>query len=278
MNLNLNLNLRKPLVFLKVATTGMESLDKKDKPGDRIIEISITRIEADRKTVKTGTRLVNPGMPIPAEATRINGITDEMVANMPTFDKIAQNLHSFIGDADFAGFSISNFDLKFLTEEFNRAGIPFTIYGRKVVDLSSIFNQMEKRDFRTAASKFANQNLTDEPISSETANNIAIHILNGMVASYINDTRFANANPDTLNETFNRNKNNLDINGKVVLNKEGRPVFGFGKYEGLLISDILVSDPGYCDWCVNASDLPRDTKYLIKRIFDKAKSSQQQNA
>ncbi|MEK6829579.1 MAG: exonuclease domain-containing protein [Nanoarchaeota archaeon] len=278
MSLNLNLNLKKPIVFLKVATTGMEPLDKKDKPRDRIIEISITRIEADRKTVKTGTRLVNPGISIPAEATKINGITNEMVANMPTFDKIAQNLSSFIGDADFAGFSISNFDLKFLTEEFNRAGIPFTIYGRKIVDLSSIFNQMERRDFRTAASKFANHQLTDEPISSETANNIAVHILNGMVTTYGKDERFANANPDSLNDFFNRNKNSLDIHGKIVLNKEGRPVFGFGKYEKLLVSDILVSDPGYCDWCINASDLPGDTKVLIKRIFDKAKSSQQQNA
>ena len=33
MNLNLNLNLKKPLVFLKVATTGFESVDKKDNPG-----------------------------------------------------------------------------------------------------------------------------------------------------------------------------------------------------------------------------------------------------
>lgn len=275
-NLNLNLNLKKPVVFLKVATTGMEPIDKKDKPGDRIIEISITRIEADRKTVKTGTRLVNPGISIPAEATRINGITDDMVANMPTFDKIAQNLFNFIGDADFAGFSISNFDLKFLAEEFNRAGVPFLLVGRKIIDLSSIFNQMEKRDFRTAAQRFANQKLSDEPISSETANNIAIHILNGMVSQYSGDERFLNANPESLHGAFYKNKNSLDVQGKILLNKEGRPVFGFGKYEGLVISEILISDPGYCDWCINPSELPGDTKLLIKRIIEKAKNSQQQ--
>lgn len=276
MNLNLNLNLKKPLVFLKVATTGMEPLDTKEKQGDRIIEISITRIEPDRQTVKTGTKLVNPGRPIPESATMINGITDADVANSQSFKEIAPALASFIGDADFAGFSITNLDLKFLTEEFNRAGIPFTIYGRKIIDLSSIYNTMEKRDFRAAAAKFANQELTDAPIKSETINNISIHILNGMVSQYSYDERFNGANPDSLNESFNKNKNSLDVHRKILLNQEGRPVFNFGKYTGLLISEMISSDPGYMDWCVNASDLPGDTKFLLRRIIDKAKS--QQNA
>lgn len=275
MSLNLNLNLKKPLVFLKVATTGMEPIDKKDKPGDRIIEISITRIEADRTTVKTGTRLVNPGFAIPAEATLINGITDADVANMPKFADIAQNLYSFIGDADFAGFSLTHFDLRFLTEEFNRVGIPFTVYGRKIIDISSIYNQMDKRDFRTAALKFADQELSDSPISSETANIISINILNGMVANYSGDERFTNANPDMLDETFNKNKNTLDIQNNIILNKDKKPVLNFGKYKGLLVADMMMSDPGYCDWCINVSDMPSDTKLILKRIIEKAKNAQQ---
>ncbi len=273
MSLNLNLNLKKPLVFLKVATTGMEPLDSKDKPGDRIIEISIIRIETDR-TVKTGTKLVNPGRPIPQDATLINGITDADVANAQTFAQIAPALASFIGDADFAGFSLTNFDLKFLVEEFNRAGIPFLIRGRKIIDLSSIFNTMEKRDFRTAASKFANHQLTDAPIKSETANNISIHILNGMVSQYSSDERFAGANPESLDNSFNKNKNALDIHKNIILNKDNRPVFNFGKYKGLIVSDMLTSDSGYLDWCINVSDLPGDTKLLLKMIVDKAKAAQ----
>lgn len=277
MSLDLNLNLKKPIVFLKLATTGLDPLDRKDKPGDRIIELSIIKIETDR-TVKNGTRLVNPGIPIPAEASKISGITDDMVANMPTFDKMAAGLFSFIGDSDFAGFNISNFDLKFLTEEFNRAGIPFTVYGRKIIDLSSIYNKMEKRDFRAAAEKFAGHNLNDGPISSETSNNISVRILNGMVKAYSENESFKNANPDTLNEEFNKNKDSLDVHRKIIFNKDKRPVFAFGKYEGKLVSDMLASDPGYCDWCVNASDLPGDTKLLLKRIVEKAKKNPQQQA
>lgn len=277
MNLNLNLNLKKPLVFLKVATTGFESVDKKDNPGDRIIEVSIIKVDVDR-TVKSHTKLLNPGMPIPESASRINGITDDMVANAPAFSEIANGLYTFIGDADLAGFSISNFDVKFLTEEFNRAGIPFTVVGRNIVDMSSIFNQMEKRDFRAAAEKFAGTTLSNEPISSETSNNISAQILNGMIQNYAEDSRFQNVQPETLHNTFNRNKNAMDVHSKIVLNKDGRPVFNFGKYKGLLVSDTMIAEPNYYDWCLNISDLAGDTKLLLKMITEKAQAAQSQNA
>ena len=274
MNLNLNLNLKKPLVFLKVATTGFQPIDKKDAPGDRIVEESIIRVDVDR-TVKGHTKLINPGVAIPESASKVNGITDDMVANSPSFRDIANGLYTFIGDADIAGFSITNFDLMFLTEEFNRAGIPFTVVGRSIIDMSSIFNQMEKRDFRAAASKFASQNLSDEPISSETANNISVHILNGMIQSYSQDERFNNVQPETLHNNFNRNRRSLDVQGKITLNQEGRPVFNFGKYIGLPVADIMMAEANYYDWCLNVSDLAGDTKLLLKRITEKAQAQSQ---
>lgn len=275
MNLNLNLNLNKPIAFIKVATTGLQALKEKGVEGDRIIEISITKINTDR-TVKTGTRLVNPERPIPAQATAINGITDEMVAGMPAFKDIAAALNSFIGDSDLAGFSISNFDIKFLIEEFGRAEIPFTTIGRKIVDISSIYNQMEKRDYRAAASKFAGQELADGPISSETTNNISISILNGIVDSYNYDERFQNPNPVTLHENFSKNNFSLDVHRYLVLNSDGRPVFGLGKYKGKLIAEVLSIDAPYLDWCINVSDFPADAKYFLRGIIEKIKSVQVQ--
>jgi len=275
MNLNLNLNLKKPLVFLKVATTGFEPIDKSDATGDRIVEVSIIRIDVDR-TVKGHTKLLNPGMPIPASASKVNGITDDMVANAPSFAEIANGLFTFIGDADIAGFSITNFDLAFLTEEFNRAGVPFTVVGRSIVDMSTIFNKMEKRDFRAAVSKFAGQTLSGEPISSETSNNITVGILNGMIKNYAEDERFQNTQPETLHNSFNRNRRSLDVQGKIILNQEGRPVFNFGKYKGMLVADTMIAEANYYDWCLNVSDLAGDTKLLLKRITEKAQAAQAQ--
>lgn len=273
MSLELNLNLNKPLVFLKIATTGMNPVDTiKGGMGDRIIEISIIRIEADRKTVKSGTRFVNPGRSIPQEATKINGITDSDVAGMPKFEDIAQNIFSFIGDADFAGFNV-HFDLKFLVEEFNRAGISYNIYGRKIIDLNSVFLQMEKRDFRTAALKFAGQNLSETPISSQTANNIAIQILNGMVSNYSSNPDFCEPNPEALNEKFNKNKKYLDVSRKLILNENKQLIFASGKYENVLVSDVYKKDPQYIDWAINISDYGFDSKYFLRRFLDKEKQN-----
>jgi DNA polymerase-3 subunit epsilon len=200
-----------------------------------------------------------------------------MVANAPAFAEIANGLYTFIGDADLAGFKISSLDIKFLTEEFNRAGLPFTIVNRNIIDTSSIYNTMEKRDFRAAAEKFAGTTLSDEPISSETSNNISAQILNGMIKDYSEDSRFQNTQPETLNNNFNRNKKSLDVSSKIIINKDGRPVFNFGKYIGLLVADTMLVETNYYDWCLNVSDLAGDTKLLIKMITEKARASQSQN-
>lgn len=275
MSLNFNLNIKKSIVFLKVATTGPNPVRKNDSPGlDRIVEISITKIGADR-TVKTGTKLVNPEMEITEESTKMHGITNQAVSSMPKFKDIASNLYSFIGDSDIAGFGIYNFDLQFLIEEFNRAGIEFSTIGRKVIDLSDIYKCMEKRDF-SAASLFytGNELSSQEIIGSEKHNNIAINILNGIVTRYAGDERFKTPTVDSLSDPFKENKLYLDISGHIILNSDGRPVFSDGKYKNHIISEILISDLVYYDWYVNVSDMPSDTKILVKKIVEKAKSSQ----
>lgn len=277
MNLDLRLNLDRPIVFLKVATTGDRPIDKKDsaEPVDRIIEISLVRMDTDR-TVKKGTRLINPGMRIPNSITSLCGITDDMVMDKPKFEDIAPGLYSFIGDSDLAGFNISKFDLQFLSEEFNRAGIPFSINNRRIIDLSSIFHQMEKRDFNSAVSKFTENNVTG-PLSSDEHNNLSIQVFNGMVANYSFDDRFKNPTAQSLNDSFNENRKSLDVGGNIVLNESGRPIFTFGKYKGKIVSEIMISDKNYYKWCVEVSDLPMDTKLIIKRIVEKASNVQNQN-
>ena len=49
------------------------------------------------------TRRVNPGVPIPPEATAIHGITDDDVADCPTFRAIAPSLVRFLDGCDLAG-------------------------------------------------------------------------------------------------------------------------------------------------------------------------------
>lgn len=269
----LNLTHTKPLAFVKIQTTGL------NPETDRIVELSITRVEPDGKT-KTGTRLVNPGIQIPAEATKLNGITNEMVKDKPTFKDIAENIGKFLEGCDFVGFNIGRFDLRFLSEEFNRAEVEFTLLGRKVLDIANIYHTMEPRDLSAAYSFYCGKT-NDGNVNSEKTTEMYFGIINSMMEKYKGkeftdkegNVKKVEANIDAINDGFNKHKKQLDIEGKIILNDAGRPVFTFGKYANQIVSDTLLKDEPYYDWLVNASTLPSDTKLVIKKIFAKAKSA-----
>ena len=54
---------------------------------DAIIEIGAVRFHGN-KTVGTFCTLINPGRPIPPEASAVNGITDDMVAGSPGIETV----------------------------------------------------------------------------------------------------------------------------------------------------------------------------------------------
>ena len=272
METKLNLSYVKPLAFIKVQTTGL------NPNTDRIVELSITRMESDGK-VKTGTRLVNPGMPIPKEATEINGITDEAVKSKPSFKEIADNINKFLEGCDFVGFNIAYFDLKFLSEEFNRAGVEFTLLGRKVVDIANIYHAMEPRDLAAAYSFYCGKDMTKQ--NSEGTTQMYFEIINNMMSKYSGkeytdksgQTNKIEPTVESINNLFNKNKKQLDIEGNIVLNDAGRPVFTMGKYKDQVVSEALLKDNDYYEWIVDVSKFPADTKLVIKKIVEKAKSA-----
>ena len=102
-------------VILDVETTGLSSND-----GDRIIEVAAMKIK-EGKIIAKYHSLVNPKRLIPSEATNINNITNDMVANAPTNDVVLVELMDFIGGASIAGHNV-RFDLNFICYELSVMG------------------------------------------------------------------------------------------------------------------------------------------------------------
>lgn len=275
---NLKVSYVRPLAFIKVQTTGL------NPSSDRIVELSISKTDSNGK-IQTGTRLVNPGITIPDDAIKLHGITNEMVKDKPEFKAIAENINNFLKDCDFVGFNISYFDLKFLSEEFNRAGVEFTILGRKVVDLANIYHAMEPRDLSAAYSFYCNKTIENK--SSEQTTKMYFEILNKMMEKYAGNNFIDREGKehkieptvDAINSLFNKNKKQLDLDGFIVLNESNRPVFSKGKYgpkdgkPGQVVSDVLLTDKDYYEWLVEVSNFAPDTKLVIKKIVEKAKAA-----
>lgn len=90
------MELSKPLVFFDLKTTGTNPVS------DRIVELYAVRVNADGSQEELH-HLINPTISIPQEATNVHGITDEMVAEKPTFPLLAAEIGTFIKGCDLAG-------------------------------------------------------------------------------------------------------------------------------------------------------------------------------
>ena len=91
---------------LDIETTGL-------KPqGNGITEICCLRIEGGRLLDRFST-LVNPGIPIPHFIQTMTGITDSMVRDAPSFDRLIPDLLEFLGDTVLVAHN-APFDLSFL--------------------------------------------------------------------------------------------------------------------------------------------------------------------
>ena len=98
---------RPDYVAFDLETTGLSPMT------DGIIEISAVKVKGGKMTDSFST-LVNPGRRIPAAATRVNGITDEMVKDAPMLREALEQFLVFIGDQILVGHNIHSFDMGFL--------------------------------------------------------------------------------------------------------------------------------------------------------------------
>lgn len=109
-------------IIVDTETTGL------DHNEDRLVEVAALLVDfeglevAGDGEVKFFHSRINPGRSIPSDARAIHGITDEEVREAPSFEEIASELRSFIGNKPLVGHNVG-FDKKFLNEAFKRASV-----------------------------------------------------------------------------------------------------------------------------------------------------------
>lgn len=248
----MKLKLTKALCFFDLETTGTAIAN------DRIVEMAVLKLHPDG-TKETKQWRVNPEQPIPEEASRVHGITDEMVANEPTFKERSKEIYSFIQGCDLAGYNSDRFDIPLLVEELLRAEIPFELKNVKTVDVQTIFHKMEARTLAAALKFYCGKELTDAHTAQ--ADTQATHdVLLAQLERYTD----LEPNVDFLN-TFSTRRKTADFAGFIVYDKEGEMCFGFGKHKGKKVTEVLAQEPGYFGWVLNA-DFPRFTKKILTEI------------
>ena len=248
----MELSLTRPLCFFDLETTGVNVAK------DRVVEISILKVFPNGNK-ESKTWLVNPEMPIPPQTTAVHGITDEKVANEPTFKQLSKDIYRMIKGSDLAGFNSDRFDIPLLAEEMLRAEIDVDFKKHLTVDVQTIFHKMEKRNLSAAYKFYCGKDL-DNAHSAEADTNATYEVLKSQIEKYDeleNDVSKLSA--------FSTRRKSVDFAGFVVVDEDGEAAFNFGKHKGKKVVEVLEREPGYFSWLLNA-DFPRYTKKVLTSI------------
>ncbi len=248
----MELKLNRPICFFDLETTGIEVAK------DRIVEISIFKVYPNGNK-ESKTWLVNPTIPIPPQSTAIHGISNEKVANEPTFKELATQIHNMIKDSDLAGYNSDRFDIPLLAEELLRAEVDFDMKNRVSVDVQTIFHKKEERTLSAAYRFYCNQSL-ENAHSAEADTMATYEILKAQLDRYTdleNDMK--------LLSEYTTRKKSVDFAGFIALNADGKEIFTFGKNKGQLVEDVLEKEPGYFGW-IQGADFPLYTKKVLTGI------------
>jgi len=248
----MELKLNRPICFFDLETTGI------DVAKDRIVEISIFKVFPNGNK-ESKTWLVNPTIPIPPQSSAIHGITNEKVANEPTFKELASQVHNMIKDSDLAGYNSDRFDIPLLAEELLRAEVDFDMKNRVSVDVQTIFHKKEERTLSAALKFYCGKSL--ENAHTAEADTLATYeILKAQLDRYDDLDNDMKSLAD-----YTTRKKSVDFAGFIALNNEGKEIFTFGKNKGQLVEEVLEKEPGYYGW-IQGADFPLYTKKVLTGI------------
>ncbi len=221
-------------IYYDTETTGVRN----DK--DRIIELAAF----DPTENRTFCQFINPGCPIPAEATAIHKITNEMVADAPSFRQVAESFLAFCpAETVLIAHNNDAFDKLFLEQEFKRSGL-----------------EMPRFHFIDSL-KWARKYRADLPR----------HTLQSLREVYgfpSNQAHRALDDVIVLHQVFSEMIDDLSID--KVLELLSRPQvlsrMPFGKHQGKLLSEV---PKDYVAWLSSSGAFDKAENQTLKENFEK---------
>ena len=136
-----------------IETTGLEP------KRDRIVEFGALKFDRRGVMVRYSV-LIDPGIPMPPEAGRVNGLTDDMLAGQPPIEEVLPDFLRFIKATVIVAHNAS-FDCGFVNENLARlhraGGVPFPALPNKIADTLLL-----ARRFFTGRERYSLQSLASD--------------------------------------------------------------------------------------------------------------------
>ena len=253
-------HLKVPTIFFDLESTGT------DPQKDRIVQICAVLVkllnEADPNAngYKMLQSLINPGVPIPAEATAVHGITNEMVEKELPFANYAKGISDFfqLGEC-IAGYNILKFDLPLLAAEFDRAGFdtPFTPQSL-IWDFMAVYRKMFPNTLQAVYERTFG--FPFEGAHDAKTDVMATAALAGILVPACNMET-----PEALMNFSLDGKKLIDFAGLLTENEAGEICWTFGKHKDRAVN----SDQGYKIWFLGNPGFSEATKKIVRALPEK---------
>jgi DNA polymerase-3 subunit epsilon len=249
----LPLRLERPIVIVDCETTSAEPATA------RIVEIALERWSPGGGMVSYQT-LINPGIPIPAEATAVHGITDAMVANAPTWaEKGPGILRAFKGEdgvvSDIAGYHV-RFDCSVISAENKRCGIDDEGDGAKVLDSLRIWQFLEPRTLTDAVRRWTGKDHS----GAHRAMDDVVATREVLFSQLSGDARLRDKSVAEIDALLNPPDPSAATSDGKLRYIPGGLALNFGDHRGKPLREV---DAGFLRWMLK-KDFARDTKGHIE--------------
>ena len=266
----MELNLNRPLLFFDIESTGLSI------PTDSIIELSFVKVfpggESRIKTwkIKPWDYVNKCQKPINPEASKVNGVTDDMLTGCPRFFEVVEEVVDWLKDSDLAGFNSAKFDLPMLAEEIERVRkfvfptINIDLHEPVMVDVQNIYHAMEPRNLKAAYRFYCGGGDFENAHTAEADTLATYEVLKAQLDHY-----------DTLKNDVKAlsayaHKNLVDFSGMLVYNDKGEAVVNFGKHKGKTARQVFNTEPSYFAW-IQQGSFTLDTKAQFARLEEEFK-------
>ena len=273
----MELNLERPLLFFDIESTGLNI------PTDSIIELSFVKVfpgaEQRLKTwrIKPWDYEHQCQRQISPDASKVNGVTDDMLVDCPRFCDVVDEVVEWLNDSDLAGYNSAKFDLPMLAEELERVRlyckrqIDIDLHQPLMVDVLNIYHAMEPRNLKAAYRFYCGGNDFENAHTAEADTVATYEVLKGQLDMYQdiegNEKRLKN-NVKALSSYVGRKY--VDFSGHLIFNENGEEVINFGKHKGKTARQVYMSEPSYFAW-VQQGTFTLDTKAQFSRLENKFK-------
>ncbi len=237
------------ILFYDLETTGL------DPDSSRIVELAAVE-GPEARPAYLGR--FDPGVPIPLEASRVHGITDEAVRGERRFEEAAAELQRLFEGRVLCGYNIRRFDTPLLDAELRRAGQPGFDLGEVLeIDLYRVWSALEPAGWPggmtlgAAVVRFLGRPHR-EAHASEGDTAVLPALLEALCAEH------GLVDSDLLE--LSAPPWEVDRAGKLRRTAEA-VVFDFGRHAG----EPVAKHPDYVDWMLRA-DFSEETKRILRAL------------